>query len=115
MSNIHENIRAIRLEKGYGQESMAQKLEMSQGAYSNWERDARKLTYNNLEKIADIFGCSVIDIITYPNKWAPIKNSDQEEMTEPLEAILQIRLKRDKREQVLKLVFGENNLEILNK
>lgn len=34
---------------------------------------------------------------------------------EPLEAILQIKLKKDKKDQVLKLVFGDNNIEILNK
>ena len=34
---------------------------------------------------------------------------------EPVEAILQIKLKKDKKDQVLKLVFGDNNIEILNK
>ena len=34
---------------------------------------------------------------------------------EPVEAILQIKLKKDKKDQVLKLVFGENDIEILNK
>jgi hypothetical protein len=32
-----------------------------------------------------------------------------------IEAILQIKLQADKKDQILKLVFGENNLEILNK
>ena len=34
---------------------------------------------------------------------------------EPVEAVLQIRLSKDKKDQVMKLVFGENNIEILNK
>lgn len=34
---------------------------------------------------------------------------------EPMEAILQVRLRKDKKDQVLKLVFGENNIEILNR
>lgn len=34
---------------------------------------------------------------------------------EPIKATLQIELKKDKKDQVLKLVFGDNNLEILNK
>ena len=52
-----------------------------------------------------------IDIITYPERFV----SDSAIQREPLEAVLQIHLKKDKRDQVLKLVFGDNNLEILNK
>ena len=32
-----------------------------------------------------------------------------------VERLLQIELKKDKKEQVMKLIFGDNNLEILNK
>ena len=64
-----------------------------------------------LEIISNVLGISVIDLITYPKKYVE-KNSSEEE---PVEAILQIKLKRDKKEQVLKLVFGDNNIEILNK
>ena len=32
-----------------------------------------------------------------------------------VEAVLQIKLKKDKKDQVLRLVFGDNNIEILNK
>ena len=35
--------------------------------------------------------------------------------SEPVEAILQIKLQKDKKDQVLRLVFGDNNIEILNK
>ncbi len=34
---------------------------------------------------------------------------------EPVKAVLQIELQEEKKDQVLKLVFGENNLEILNR
>lgn len=40
------------------------------------------------------------------------KNYDNEDN---LKATLTIELKKEKKDQVLKLVFGENNLEILNK
>ncbi len=45
----------------------------------------------------------------------PFVKKTQELEQEPIEATLQIKLKRDKKDQVLKLVFGENNLEILNR
>ena len=52
----------------------------------------------------------VVDIITYPNK-----GSYNKENEEDIKAILQIELKKDKKDQVMKLIFGDNNLEILNK
>ena len=54
---------------------------------------------------------SVIDILTYPKIFVESTSNT----LEPVEAILQIRLQKDKKDQVLKLVFGENNLEILNR
>ena len=52
-----------------------------------------------------------IDILTYPDVYV----RKEEAEAEPVEAILQIKLKKDKKDQVLKLVFGDNNIEILNK
>ncbi len=48
-------------------------------------------------------------------KQLPFIKQFKEVEQEPIEATLQIKLKREKKDQVLKLVFGENNLEILNK
>ena len=52
-----------------------------------------------------------IDIITYPDVYVKKDNTD----AEPVEVVLQIKLQKDKKDQVLKLAFGDNNLEILNK
>jgi len=59
-------------------------------------------------QIAIFLGVDVKDIITYPN--TEYNNSDDE-----VKAVLQIELKKDKKEQVMKLIFGDNNLEIFNK
>ncbi len=69
MNNILENIKSIRQKNGYGQEYMAERLGMSQAGYALWEKGSRDLSYNNLLRIAEILGCSVIDIITYPKKY----------------------------------------------
>ena len=50
-------------------------------------------------------------VITYPDRYVKVQDSE----AEPVEAVLQIKLKKDKKDQVLKLVFGDNNIEILNK
>jgi len=58
------------------------------------------------------FRRSIINILylfTYPDKY-----EKKEPPKEPIEAIIQIKLQADKREQILKLVFGDKNLQILN-
>ncbi len=125
MGNILKNIKDIRNEKGFSQEYMAEQLGVTQACYTNWEKGTRKLEYNKLLDIAKVLGYKdndVINVITYPDVYISQTEADQKIQRaarpaedEPLEAILQIRLRREKQNQVLKLVFGENDLEILNK
>ena len=107
---ILENISKIRVNKKITQKSIAEFLEIEQGSYSLLERGERDLTIDRLLQIAIFFKMDVVDIITYPNK-----GSYNKENEEDIKAILQIELKKDKKDQVMKLIFGDNNLEILNK
>ena len=113
MNDILDNIRNLRLKRGYSQGWMGQKLGMSQNGYSLIEAGKRGLPYADLCQIAIIFGMSVIDIVTYPEKWAPAGLTQTDEGG--ARVILQIELKKDKKDQVMKLIFGDNNIEILNK
>lgn len=70
-----------------------------------------KLSVVQLSKLAQNLSMSEIDVITYPDRYVKVQGSE----AEPVEAVLQIKLKKDKKDQVLKLVFGDNNIEILNK
>ena len=110
LMKVIENIKEIRLEKGIPQKLLADALSVDDSVISNIEKGKRELKVSELEIIANCLGVEVIDLFTYPRKYVP-------EGKEPddVEAILQIRLKRDRKEQVLKLVFGDNNLEILNR
>lgn len=111
--NVVDNIKEIRLNKGIGQKLLADALNVDTAVISNLETGKRELKVSELEIIANCLGVEVIDLFTYPHKYV---NRDTILMdSEPLEAILQIKLRSDKKEQVLKLVFGDNNLEILNK
>ncbi len=67
-------------------------------------------TFEEIELIEAYFGEKILFLA---KEIFAQKNSNQ--IQEPIEATLQIKLKKDKKDQVLKLVFGENNLEILNK
>jgi transcriptional regulator with XRE-family HTH domain len=112
MESILKNIRAIREAKGYSQDQIADKLQISQSQYARFERGATKTDLETLYSFSSIVGLNLIDLITYPKKYIDI---DEISGTETVEATLQIRLAKDKKDQVLKLVFGENSLEILNK
>lgn len=109
---ILQNIVDIRTKKGIKQEVLAEELGMKQPGYSLIEKGKRSLSVSMLLQIAKILNEDIANIVTYHNKRSDIgvKNKPQ-----PMKAILQIELQEDKKDQVLKLVFGENNLEILNK
>lgn len=109
-SNVVRNIVKIRNLRGLSKREVAIKLNMNEASYGRIESGKIALSYNYLAQIASVLNMSVIDVITYPDVYCK-----KEEKEEPVEAILQIKLKKDKKDQVLKLVFGENNIEILNK
>lgn len=67
-----------------------------------------ELKYNTLLQIANALQESVIDIIAYPEKY--VLSRDNNISTE---TVLQIKLDNDKKEQVLKIVFGNEGAELL--
>jgi transcriptional regulator with XRE-family HTH domain len=114
-SNILDNIIAIRKKKGFSQDYLASRIGMKQAGYGLIEQGKRGLEYNVLLQIAVEFKMDVVDIITYPNK-----NINSESLLNSLvvaedKVTLSIEMKKTKSEQVLRLAFGENNLEISNK
>jgi len=58
MEQIGERIRKIRAGKGYSQEYMALKLNMSQSAYSSMERGVTEIPSRRLCQIADLLEVS---------------------------------------------------------
>ena len=54
MNNIGFNIKRIRDQKGYSQEFMASRLNISQASYARMESQEIKLSIDRLQKIADI-------------------------------------------------------------
>lgn len=105
------NLRKIMNDKKITQAAMSEYANTSQSQFSKILNGTVGLSLSQLSNIASRLSMREIDIITYPEKY--IKSDRQSE--EPVEAVLQIKLKKDKKDQVLKLVFGENNIEILNK
>lgn len=108
MNDILRNIDAIRRNKGYSQEYLASQIGIKQAGLSLIMSGERELEYNTLLQIANALQESVIDIIAYPEKY--VLSRDNNISTE---TVLQIKLDNDKKEQVLKIVFGNEGAELL--
>lgn len=61
---VYEKIRKIRELKNFSQENMAEQLQMSVNGYAKIERGEVGLQMDKLEKIADVLGMDVVDLLT---------------------------------------------------
>ena len=84
---------------------------IGEASYGRIEARKVALTYRTLADIASCFNMEVLDILTYPYHFVMATKDDKE----PAEVMLQIKLKKEKREKVMRLIFGDNNIEILDK
>ena len=105
-----DKIRKIIAESGLTQIVAAEFAGPSPSQFSKLLGGEVQLSLWQLSNFATNLDMDIIDVFTYPQKYTLNGKSEED-----LEAILQIKLKKDRKDQVLKLVFGDNNLEILNK
>lgn len=110
--SVVANIVKIRANQGISKREVAKAIGINEASYGRIESGKIALSYDYLYKIASFYGMRVIDLITYPDSYEKV---DRGNAQEPVEAILQIKLQKSKKDQVLKLIFGENDIEILNK
>ena len=114
--SVIANVVKIRNDKGMKQASVAAEIDIDSSTYSKIESGQIGLSIERLAQIASCFKMSIIDVITYPKKYVDIENLPEEERGRyKSKVILQIELEEEKKEQVLKVVFGEQNMEILNR
>ena len=52
-------LKELRLQHGFSQEELANRIGINQSSYSDWETGKCKPNYEGLEKIADFFGVSL--------------------------------------------------------
>jgi len=71
MEKILDNIEAIRKEKRIKQEVIATELGIKQSSYSSYITRESDITFSRLSHISNILGVSVVDIITYPERYVP--------------------------------------------
>lgn len=108
---IIENLRKIIALKKLKQSAVGDYADISESQFSRVMNGNVQLSINQLAKIASGLKMNVIDIITYPDVYVLKEKKDDDDS----EVLVQFKLKKEKKNQVLKLVFGENDIEILNK
>ena len=69
MEKILKNIKEIRVQKGLSQEYVAEQLGITQSAYAYLEHGDRRLAFDTVVGIAKVLDMSLVDLITYPEKW----------------------------------------------
>lgn len=85
--SVCDNIRLIRINKGFKQAQMARLLEMHQGTYNKIENNKTVISLDLLEKISEILDVSVINIIEYQKKRNPSGTNITEKLEELIETI----------------------------
>ncbi|MBQ6877268.1 MAG: helix-turn-helix transcriptional regulator, partial [Oscillospiraceae bacterium] len=78
-SNINENIKFYRKEKGFTQEQLAEAMGVSVGAVSKWENGASAPELSLVMELADFFGTSVDSLLGYK-----VRNNSAAETAERL-------------------------------
>ena len=110
---VVEKIRKIISDKGITRAAAAELMGTSASQLSKMLSGEVNFSLWHLSNFASSIGLEIQDLFVYPDHYVPAKA--EKVLAAPAEAILQIKLKGDKRNQVLRLVFGDQNLEILNK
>lgn len=69
MSLVGEKIRKIREIRGYSQEYVASKLEMSQNNYSRIELNQVKVNLDRLQDVATVLEVDIMDILNFDERY----------------------------------------------
>ena len=69
VEKILKNIEEIRKDKHIKQEVIAAELGIKQSSYSSYITRGSDITFSRLEKISEILGVSVIDLIGWPERY----------------------------------------------
>jgi transcriptional regulator with XRE-family HTH domain len=85
---ILKNIVSIRRKHGFSQENLAYDLGMSHSGYALIESGKRKLSFELLLQIANVFKMNIIDIITFPDIY--VKSISEKQKTHKISVELEI-------------------------
>lgn len=82
MSNFYENIKSIRISKKLTQAVMSEKLEITEVHYNRIENDRVDISLSKMNKLAEIFGMTVIELLQYGSGVESVKEINNEKVKE---------------------------------
>lgn len=71
MIDIQANLKSILKKNGILQKQVAKSLGMTEQGLSNWFTRKTDMTFNQISRICEVAGISVIDAVTWPVKYVP--------------------------------------------
>ncbi|MCL2375151.1 MAG: helix-turn-helix domain-containing protein [Firmicutes bacterium] len=63
MSLFGENLKKLRIDSGTTQKRLAEKLSVTDRSIRDWENEKTEPSYDTLIRIADIFDCSLDELL----------------------------------------------------
>lgn len=93
--NFGERLKQIRLEKGYTQKDIINKINISQNGYSSWELGKTEPNLTSLKKLSNIFHISVDYLLGMENEEGLIimQNELSEDENYLIDLIRQLEMK----------------------
>jgi len=88
MDNVYNTIRNLRIQYGYSQDYIAEKIGMNQGNYGRLEKGVASITVERLQQIAEAFGLQASDLLGESKKMAESKKELQKRIVELEEQLL---------------------------
>jgi transcriptional regulator with XRE-family HTH domain len=77
LKTLSRNIRTLRHEKGWSQQEIAVRLDISIPAFSKIETGVTDVNLSRIEQIAAVFGISVIDLLMLDD---PLRQNNMEDL-----------------------------------
>ena len=77
MNKIGNNIRKLREQKGFSQDSIAAELGITQSSYARLEKDDDRIGINRLIQIASILKTSVAELMNEKSQKASSQNNNE--------------------------------------
>ncbi|QQL48373.1 helix-turn-helix domain-containing protein [Mucilaginibacter ginkgonis] len=77
MKTLGKKIRLLRHQKGWSQEDVAKRLDISIPAFSKIETGITDINLSRLEQIADLFEMSVVQLLTFNDAEGELKYTNE--------------------------------------
>lgn len=73
---MKNRLKVLRIEKGLKQSELAKQLKVAQSTLSGWETGQNEIDLTNINRLADIFNCSIDYLLGREDVRNPYKNSN---------------------------------------